>query len=169
VTNIKKILWIVMLVLLITGCGTSTSTTKPGVTVIFPTPTLSELPYPMAQPTTPDMNYTYPEPGVDAGMPTIVPTMTYHVTQLVVPTPTTGKSVITGQLVVGDKEGGPYIATLYLAKTLPPSNPDFPINILFKQTDPLLFRMLIQVAYLAMLFQGNMPLSFDSIWGFVSR
>jgi hypothetical protein len=138
VSNYKKILWVVIFALIITGCGTNNPSGTPGVTVIVKTPTQSAYPNPEIQSTVPIVDFVYPGPLGGNGSPEVVSTPVYYVTQLVVPTPSSGKAVITGQLLVGGEGGQPYMTTLYLASTLPPSTPGYPPLVAYsEESDPI--------------------------------
>ena len=134
---LKYILLVLICVFIISGCSVKNSTETPGVTVIVETPTQSGYPQPL-DPTPPIVISEYPGPLSGAGATGVVTTPTYYVTQLVVPTPSSGKGVVTGQLLVDGEGGTPYLATLYLASTVPASTPDYPPLIAFSEkTDQL--------------------------------
>ena len=137
-SNFKKILAIVIFTIVLTGCGTKNPIETPGVTVIVQTPIPSAYPYPAEEPTVPIVTFSYPGPLGGSGISETVPTPEYYVTNLVVPTPGNGKAVVTGQLLLGGEGGAPFMATLYLASTVPPSTPDYPPLIAFsEQSDQL--------------------------------
>jgi hypothetical protein len=100
---------------------------------ILPTEdTSSEEPYP--EPTKyvpPEPSGEYPGPVVEEekeDQPTPTP--------LVIPPPGDETGVVTGRLVIAESDD-PYYATLYLAGTIAPSDPDYPPLIGFsEQTDP---------------------------------
>jgi len=152
VNNIKRLLLMLIFAALISSCGSNTPINTPGITVIVQTPQTNpsgspvvqpSIPeensaYPMVQPTYPADNYAYPEPSAGSESPSISATLENFTTHLVVPTPSSGKCVITGQLLIGGNEDQPYIATLYLGKTVPPSTPGYaPLISHSADTDPL--------------------------------
>ena len=138
VTNNRIVISIGIFLLLLTGCGTATPQKSPSATMIEQTATQSAYPYPVSQPSPVNMNYTYPGPLGENGTSTPVPTMTYFVNHLPVQTPSSGKANVTGQLLINGKGGKPYLATLYLASTIAPSDPKYPPLISFSEkTDPL--------------------------------
>jgi hypothetical protein len=136
VLNLKQIFLIVISVLLLTGCSAKNPTETPGVTVDIQTPTQLAYPYP-AQPTVIVVNSEYPGPNSGNGTSNAVSTPDYFVTQLTVPTPVSGKAAVTGQLLVGGEGGKPYMATLYLASTIPASTPEYPPLISFSEESDL--------------------------------
>jgi len=138
VPNIKKTLLIMILSLVMTGCGVKNPIGTTGVTVIVQTPIQSAYPYPIDEPTVPVVNSSYPGPLGGSGIPETASTPEYFVTHLVVPTPSSGKAVVTGRLLIGGEVGQPFLATLYLASTVPPSTPNYPPLIAFsEQSDQL--------------------------------
>ncbi len=133
-----KFLLIMLFTFVMTGCGTKNPIETPGVTVMVQTPIQSAYPNPVEEPTVPVVTFSYPGPLGGSGIPEAVSTPEYYVTQLVVPTPVDGKAVVTGVLLVEGEAGKPYMATLYLASTIPPSTPDYPPLIAFsEQSDQL--------------------------------
>jgi hypothetical protein len=138
VVNITKILLIMIFTIVIGGCSAKNPIETPGVTVMVQTPIQSAYPYPIEEPTVPVVTSSYPGPLGGSGIPEVVSTPMNYVTQLIVPTPLTGKAVVTGVLLIGGEGGKPYMATLYLASTVPPSTPDYPPLIAFsEQSDQL--------------------------------
>jgi hypothetical protein len=137
VVNFKQIILVLLCVLVLSACGKSNITGTPTISSITQTPTQIAYPNPI-QTMVPSVNSEYPGPLGGSGSPEGKGTPVNYVTQLVVPTPESGKAVITGKLLVGDENGKPYPASLYLASTLPPSTPDYPPIIAFsEQTDQL--------------------------------
>jgi hypothetical protein len=132
VLKIKYLLLIVISVFVITACGSKNPTPTPGVTVVVQTPAEPAYPNPV-QETVPIVSSEYPGPLGGNGVPEVIATPDYFVTQLTVPTPESGKATITGLLLVGGEGGDPYMATLYLASTLPASTPDYPPMIAFSE------------------------------------
>jgi hypothetical protein len=135
VLNLKQILVIVIIVLLLTGCSAKNPTETPGVTVVIQKPTQLAYPYPV--PTVVIVDSEYPGPNSGNGTSNAVSTPDYFVTQLTVPTPVSGKAVVTGQLLIGGEGGDPYMATLYLASTIPASTPEYPPLISFSEESDL--------------------------------
>jgi hypothetical protein len=128
----KYFLLVIVSALIITACGANNPTPTPGVTVVVQTPAEPAYPNPV-QATVPVVNLEYPGPLGGNGIPEVIATPVYYVTDLSVPTPASGKATITGQLLVGGEGGDPYMATLYLATTIPASTPDYPPMIAFSE------------------------------------
>ena len=138
--NIKIILSLFIVALFITGCGTQKTPTVNVVVETPKSPVASVNPYPYALEPTPatSVDQAYPGPSTGQQGPEAAYTPEYHVTNLVVPTPSSGKGVVTGRLLIGGEEGHPYLATLYLASTIPPSTPDYPPMISYsEENDPI--------------------------------
>jgi hypothetical protein len=132
-----KIMMFFILGLILFGCTGKNTTSSPintpanipSDTAIVDIPTQPAYPYPIEN-IVPTVESEYPGPvtgSVEAG------TTDYQVTNLVIPTPSSENGVVTGQLFVGGEGGAPYIGTLYLAKTLPPSTPGYPPLIAFSE------------------------------------
>jgi hypothetical protein len=134
----KNILLIYVISILITSCGIKATSTTPTMTVVVETPTQQAYPNSIEQITIPTVDSAYPGPGNGNGVTEPISTFEYYVTQLVIPTPASGKAIVTGQLLIGGEGGQPYLNPLYLASTIPPSTPDYPPMISFsEQTDQL--------------------------------
>ena len=133
-----KLSLLLLLTVVLIGCGAKNTIETPGVTVIVQTPIQSTYPNPVEETSVPVIDSAYPGPLGGSGNPETASTPDYYVTNLVVPTPGNGKAIITGQLLLGGEDGKPYLATLYLASTVPPSTPDYPPLIAFsEQSDQL--------------------------------
>jgi hypothetical protein len=124
-----KISVIIIWCIILTGCGGKDSTSTPSITVMVNNPTQPAYPYP-SENTVPTVKSEYPAPVTGTG---VVETPSYQVTNLVIPTPSPENGVVTGQLLVGGEGGVPYISTLYLAETVPPSTPGYPPLIAFSE------------------------------------
>jgi hypothetical protein len=138
VSKLLIILQIVMIAVVIVGCATSNPNQTPWITDSPQASTQSAYPYPMELPMTPVLNSAYPGPIEDNETLNITPTHSNIVTELIIPTPSSGNAVITGQLLVGGDQNQPLITSLYLASTIPASTPGASsiVNLL-KESDPI--------------------------------
>ena len=135
--NIKYFLSLFIVSLIIAGCGTKKTPTVNVVVQTPKSPVESVYPYPYAFEPTPatQVDQAYPGPSTGQQVPEAAYTPEYHVTNLVIPTPGSGKGVVTGQLLIGGEADHPYLATLFLASTIPPSTPDYPPMISYSEED----------------------------------
>jgi hypothetical protein len=133
-----KIILFLFLEIVLFGCGINNTMETPGVTVIVKEPVASVYPQPDEQPVVEIKVEPYPGPLGGQVEPQAASIPGYYVTHLVVPTPSSGKAVVTGILLIGGEDKQPYLATLYLGPTIPPSTPDYPPMISFSEkSDPL--------------------------------
>lgn len=132
------IIMITVFTSLLSACNLATSPTIAEVSNTVNTPIQSSNPYPIAQTTTIPENNVYPNPT--GSRVSIAPTTTqaYYVSKLTVPTPVSGKVVITGQLTKGIEGDLPYLATLYLGSVLSTTTSDNAISIIFSPQSDLL-------------------------------
>jgi hypothetical protein len=114
---------IVIITILTAGCAKSTPTQ--GVETSLPqlVPSQSAYPYPIGQPANPAVESAYPAPISGNNASGNSSSQSNTVTQLFIPTPSSGKAVITGQLLIGGKNDHPLITTLYLVSAAPASTP----------------------------------------------
>ncbi len=135
--NNKIVLLLVIISFILVGCGAKTPSMAPantqGTTPVAQVPGETAYPQPVPQTPVATMNLSYPGPQDGQVVPTIVTTPQDYVSDLAIPTPSSGKAIVTGQLLVGGKGGEPYLTTLYLGPTLPPSTPDYPPMISFSE------------------------------------
>jgi len=134
VPTIKNLILLMIIALVLVGCGAKTPLVTVVQTTAVQVPKETVYPQPVQQTPAATMNLSYPGPIGGQAVPTIITTPENYVTKLVIPTPSSGKAVVTGQLLVGGEGGEPYLATLYLGPTIPPSTPDYPPMISFSET-----------------------------------
>ncbi len=137
----KILLSVGLILLVITGCTAGNTTGTPSVNnqgnpAQSTEPAANTNPYPAAAPTQVTANKAYPNP--ESGSAASNLSSQYLVDNLVIPTASQDKGVITGQLLVGGDASKPYITTLYLASTIPASDASQPPVVNFaRQTDPI--------------------------------
>ena len=129
-TLIKKILLIGFCVVILTGCGSKNIQQTP-------TTTVSGYPGPLGSGVT-DENNTYPGPENNSQSPGSSTTQEYFIEGLVVPTPTSGKSVITGILLESGESSKPFITSIYLSTASPSETAGGQPTVNYsEQTDPI--------------------------------
>ncbi|HSB65156.1 MAG TPA: hypothetical protein VLD65_01180, partial [Anaerolineales bacterium] len=141
----KTILFLVITLILLSGCGTSDKQASPGVsdtTNAYPAqPTQEEInnnsnAYPDAVMATEEIYEAYPAPDSGTSAADLYPQ--YFVDQLVVPSPGEGKAIITGQLLIDGDTSKPLITILYLSVVTPNSDPNKPPVVNLKiDSDPI--------------------------------
>jgi hypothetical protein len=153
VSRIINISLIVIAVIVLSACGTQKSLETTAMSeqdlaneVINPYPaqqitdSLSNAnnAYPLNQPAQSGLNSAYPGPAGQVVTSTTNLDSEYFVSKLIVPTPTSGKGVITGQLLIGSDTNQPFLAKVYLAPILPASSADLPPVVNFSmESDPI--------------------------------
>ena len=130
----QKLFWMLLIVVLTAGCGSPATEAPAPVDTAAPTNSTGTYPYPYSQPTVLSVDSAYPGPE-QAETP--IQNLGLETTPLVIPTPSSGLAVITGQMLVGGEGGRPFTDVLYLGTTLAPSDPSYPPMIAFsEETDP---------------------------------
>lgn len=136
--KLLRIIHIILLVMAMVGCKAIKSTQTPLIIESYKEPTQLSYPYPMEQPTILSSNSTYPEPSDDNNTSNNDLTPINTVEQLIISTPSEGKAVITGQLLVGGDKNQPLMTIIYLASATPASTPgSSPLVNLIQQSDPV--------------------------------
>jgi hypothetical protein len=153
VSRIINISLIVIAVIVLSACGTQKSLETAVISeqdlaneVVNPYPdqqitdSTSNVnnPYPIYQPTQSGLNSAYPGPAGQVVSSTVNLDAEFFVSKLIVPTPTSGMGVITGQLLIGRDTNQPFLTTVYLAPILPAPSADLPPIVNFSmQSDPI--------------------------------
>jgi predicted small lipoprotein YifL len=107
-TYIKRIIVICIILFFITGCGVKNPTLTPNSDNVIQTSAANSSINPETSGT------SYPEP-VGGSEPSELTTITSHqVEQLIIPTPTSGKAVVTGELKAAGDTGGLNLEELFL-------------------------------------------------------
>lgn len=140
----KMVCLIVLSIILLSGCGTgnnvksqnATETTNPYPALSAQEESTNLNTYPIAEPTQEQIYNAYPNPESVNSLVEQYPQ--YFVDKLVVPKPSEGKSIITGQLLIDGDASRPYITIIYLSVVTSNTDPNSPPVVNFKMdTDPI--------------------------------
>ncbi len=136
--TILRYLLLVIVLLGLVGCKSASPVATVTITEENPVVTQSSSPYPLGQSSNSSSSSTYPGPGSETSSAYPEPLQVKTVEQLTIPTPSSGKAVITGQLVSGDGQNKPLIIDIYLSVASPASVAGQPPAVNFQQgTDPI--------------------------------
>ena len=102
---VKRVIILCIILILITGCGAKNSTLTPNVDQTSAS----------GVPSNPTGGTAYPGPLGGSGDTVINTITTNQVDQLIIPTPSTGKAVVTGQLKADTAAGGLNLKDLFLS------------------------------------------------------
>jgi hypothetical protein len=148
-SRLKYVLLIVIVTIALSGCSTKNNLETPAETLTVQSPAGYVNPYPIEE--TPASsenieiqenqstgNQAYPDPESVSEIPSVAMHPENFVNDLVVPAPSSGLAVITGQLMSAGETNKPYIATLYLASVKQDDDPSHPPEINFSaKSDPM--------------------------------
>jgi hypothetical protein len=136
--KIKNLLLIGIFSVLLLGCSKANTSETPITSNSYIPINQSSYPSPIEQPTVPPVNTAYPSPIDLGGAPTAASTQVYFVTGLVVPTPNSGKAVVTGKLLGSGNGTEPFITSIYLATVEPATTAGATPEVKYsEQTDPI--------------------------------
>ena len=140
----------VIIILLLTACGSKDASESPATTTIVQSSTGATNPYPMEEtpsngtgsenpyPANQDSEISaYPGPESSSQSQVAVSNSENFVSELVVPAPSSGRAVVIGQLV-NAQDNSPLLTTLYLSIAETKDDPNLPPKVHFSaDSDPM--------------------------------
>jgi hypothetical protein len=136
--KIKIFVSIGICAILLLGCGTANKNETPTGVIGTESTDQTSYPSPNELPTLPDVNTPYPSPADGSQGSTVSSTQTYFVTELVVPTPSSGMAVITGILLGSGNSESPFVTSIYLSSAILAETTAATPEVKYsEQTDPI--------------------------------